>query len=291
MPVSEKVGIPLTSLILVFLMALSSVSPILIESALIDQTETYEKIVSFSNTGANQPSNNSTVDTDDDGLPDTSDSCPDGSKARLLSTSLDYDNDGCVDKQWIGIVGLNATIVGVEVDSQNRTIVYGTFTGSLQFGQTVLTNQAGSNDGFVARLSSNLEWDWATQLESSGQFSLNDAAVNNDGSNIVVIGKYAGYLQLGTVYDGNQAWTHYQGFVATLNETGHWQWMNQITTTGPDLQKVAIDDSGAIYIGGNAYGSYVTIATSSSASSFSSSQCFGSSSIHSTIFVIKLGLN
>ena len=77
-PVSEKVGISLKSLILVVLMALSSVSPILIESALTGKTETDEKIVSFSNTGANQSSNNSTVDTDGDGITDQDDKCPNG---------------------------------------------------------------------------------------------------------------------------------------------------------------------------------------------------------------------
>ena len=102
MPVSEKVGISLKSLILVALMALSSVSPILIESALIDQTETDEKIVSFSNTGASQSSNNSTADSDGDGITDQDDNCPNGAFGWTSNASNDYDQDGCLDVSgWV----------------------------------------------------------------------------------------------------------------------------------------------------------------------------------------------
>ncbi|MDA8594434.1 hypothetical protein N9M86_03295, partial [Euryarchaeota archaeon] len=85
----------LKSFILVMLLSFSSVSPILLSASKGGEIETVSNDLP-DNTSVSHTSNNSTTDSDGDGLTDSLDSCPFGITSWSSNNTTDYDSDGCV---------------------------------------------------------------------------------------------------------------------------------------------------------------------------------------------------
>ena len=90
------------SFILVMLLCFSGLSPILLSASKGGETAPISYDLSDSKP-ISQTSNNSTTDSDGDGVADTLDSCPLGMTSWSSNNSTDYDSDGCIDETRINL--------------------------------------------------------------------------------------------------------------------------------------------------------------------------------------------
>ena len=152
-------------------------------------------------------------------------------------------------------VGPSASIA---VDAVGNTYVTGDFTGTAIFGAITLTS-AGQYDLFIAKRTLAGVWEWATQVEGSGNDRATGVAV--DSSGVVVTGYFdSPTLTLGALTlscAGNE-----DIFVAKLTPSGVWQWANQAGGSANELgTDVALDGSGSAVVTGYFSSSIITFGT------------------------------
>lgn len=118
-----------------------------------------------------------------------------------------------------------ATILDITKD--NGAMITGYFTGTAYFGQYILNGDTTSTDIFVAKISKNGLWQWATSAEGVGASDVAlSLTINNDGTGIVSgafrsnIAKF-GNTTLINYYPGNESL-----FVAKISQFGYWIWAN-----------------------------------------------------------------
>ena len=136
--------------------------------------------------------------------------------------------------------------IGLAVDASGQNIyVTGLAVGPTNFGTVVLASSNGVNNGFVARLSSNGQWQWVVRSGNCGRPALDGTG------NIYVAGAFAGStLTFGTttltapLNDSNI-------FVAWLNPSG--QWLGAASGGGNGFEEatsLAVDSRGNVYASG-----------------------------------------
>jgi hypothetical protein len=115
------------------------------------------------------------------------------------------------------------------LDSQGNSYVTGSFTGSASFGGTTL-NSAGGLDGFVAKMDSDGNWLWASQV--SGTYDDWGLGIDVDvNGNVYVTGPYINTqtgdspsVQLGPFSLSAHPDSTYDMFVGKLDNDGNWLW-------------------------------------------------------------------
>jgi hypothetical protein len=180
----------------------------------------------------------SSLDRDDDGLPDVCDGNPDVANAGAWSIragGLDMDD-----------------AMAVAHSADGDVVVAGNFRGSpLVEGYDWLTADGTSQDGFVARYAADppTEALWLAQLRGTGDVTVTDVAAAAD-DDAVVAGWFTGQLMV----DTQNVFTavNEDGFVARLDgETGEVVWARQLGGTGRQvLDSVTIDGEGNVVVGG-----------------------------------------
>lgn len=118
---------------------------------------------------------------------------------------------------------------GIAVDNASNVLLTGIFQDYAIFGQIPLAGN-GSYEGFVAKLDSLGNWQWAQSMGGSGMDS--GVGVCADGSgNCIVTGCYTGTAEFGEVEFTSLG--NYDIFVAKLTANGIWVWVK--TAGGPDF--------------------------------------------------------
>jgi hypothetical protein len=135
------------------------------------------------------------------------------------------------------------------LDSQGNIYVAGAVWGSATFG-TITPTAYNYYDLFVAKANSAGTWLWVQIGGGSGDDKAYDIAVDAD-SNVYVVGSVMGSATFGTFSFSSN---HYDVLVAKLNSSGVYQWISRSSGTSPEYgHSIALDPSGAIYVGGYYY--------------------------------------
>jgi hypothetical protein len=150
---------------------------------------------------------------------------------------------------WATRAGGTMGDVGLSVSAlaDGGAIVAGRFAGTATFGATNLTS-AGSQDAFVARISPDGAWAWATRAGGAGTDQAHGVSATSDGGGIVA-GRFQGSATFGatvlTSAGGSDA------FVARVDATGAWTWATRAggTSFAEALYVSPLPDGGAIATG------------------------------------------
>ena len=147
--------------------------------------------------------------------------------------------------------GSGADMAGdMVLDSQDSVYVTGAFSGSATFGSTTL-NSAGGLDGFVAKMDTNGNWVWASQI--SGAYEDWGLGIDVDSAgNVYVTGPFmdnqgsaSPSVQLGSISLSAHAQSNYDMFVGKLDNNGNWLWA-QTSDKQPDYDFWGADMFGQV---------------------------------------------
>ena len=162
---------------------------------------------------------------------------------------------------------------GIDIDSTGNIYVTGHTVGTSTFGSTQISGN-GSDDAFVAKLSSSGSWTWAVKADCSSSDKGNAIAVDSSG-NAYIAGHFYGTINFGST--SLTSGGSYDGFISKLSSSGSWQWAVKVSgIAGYEADGIAVDSSGNAYVTGF----------------FSLTANFGSTSLSSNggidVFVTKL---
>ena len=156
------------------------------------------------------------VDTDDDGVPDSSDLCPTGFVGWISDTTTDYDGDGCRDESgFVSGISFNANdndvIPVIDTNDEGYVAITGTFKGTATFGGHTLSacvaNGLGGNsnrDIFVGLIAPNGTWLWANSFGGvSHDDEVGDVVIDSN-NNVTVIATGGKYMQFHSDCNGPQ---------------------------------------------------------------------------------------
>jgi len=160
-------------------------------------------------------------------------------------------------------------------DGNGGAIVFGRYINEITLGSTVLTatertTLSGATfvapSGFVAKLSNNGEWEWASKIEIypsytgfyySDYIRFSDMALVNDG--VVLVGE----LYNGTVLHNEtanditiQAPNAQVGVIAKISHSGEWEWAEVINKSFTDVREIESLPDNSIIVAGSIFGGY-----------------------------------
>ena len=165
---------------------------------------------------------------------------------------LKYDNDG--NYQYVRQVGdtLDDRADGIAYGNDGHMYVTGEFRGEVFFGTDDLNNYGGPDDKdiFVAKMTKDGEWAWATKAGSKKGGDRGIGICANDQGNIFVSGQFRDNAKFGSL-EVNAGIDSTQFFVAMIDDNGTWQWV--IDGGGPFVDRinsVAVDNSCNLYFSG-----------------------------------------
>lgn len=136
----------------------------------------------------------------------------------------------------------NQSVSSASTDSSGSLVVFGSFSGTMDFGGGSLV--AGASDSlFAARLDGGGGYGWAKKF-SGGSFGVGPSA-SDDSGNIVLLGAFAGSVDFGggaVASDGNGL----DLFMTKMTSTGFYQWAKVLPTTGASnfSSGIAVDRDG-----------------------------------------------
>ena len=140
---------------------------------------------------------------------------------------------------------------GIAVGADGNTYVTGRFEGTAQFGSSPSIVSIGNADGFVAKLSSNGDWIWATRMGGADYDVVRDVSVLN--SSVYITGAFftaSGGASFGpdTLIGGGGQ----DAFISKLGSDGNFVWTKQFGGLGrQDATDVAISPNEDIYVTGH----------------------------------------
>lgn len=165
---------------------------------------------------------------------------------------IKFDKDG--NQQWVRTVGSTLGDRGnsITVDQFDNIYVTGEFRDTLRFGTDDLNNYGspGGRDIFVARITPDGEWLWATKAGSNGGQEKGTYITSNDNENIFVTGQFKRTAKFGSITITSVGDT-LQAFVGAISTTGVWHWVLQGGGTFADRGSgIAVDESCNVYVAG-----------------------------------------
>ncbi len=141
--------------------------------------------------------------------------------------------------------------VAVAVGADGSVYTTGNYSGTADFGATPITS-AGSQNIYVAKLSSAGNVVWVKSLGGSGYDNVNGMAVASDGS-VYTTGSFLGSANFNPGSGGSL--TSAGGsdiFISKLNSAGQYAWAEGIGGAGDDWgQGVALGPDGSVYVTGD----------------------------------------
>ncbi len=132
------------------------------------------------------------------------------------------------------------------VDTLGETYVFGTYAGTVIFGNISLTSQ-GVFNVFVAKLNANGTWLWAVSAGGTNTYS-SHITLDADG-NAYVIGVFNGTATFGTTTLTSLGSNDI--FIAKLASNGMWRWA--VSSGGITVDEgygIAVDSDGNVYVSG-----------------------------------------
>jgi hypothetical protein len=174
--------------------------------------------------------------------------------------------DGAGAYQWVRPVGGLATTYGggLAVDASGNVTLTGSFYGpSVTMGPYTLTSASAypsSADGFVARLDTNGNWQWVSQVAGPGNDNAGRPVLDAAG-NVYISGGFAGAtVALGSTVLANAGSSGtFDVFVAKLDAQGNWLWARRGGGSNEDgINSLAVEAGGNVYITGLVQGGAAT---------------------------------
>ncbi|MDG1840941.1 MAG: gliding motility-associated C-terminal domain-containing protein [Crocinitomicaceae bacterium] len=136
-----------------------------------------------------------------------------------------YDSSGTF--QWVQSAGgaLKDRANSISYCIDGNMYVAGEFRDSCDFGTSNLNNYGGPNgrDIFVAQISKNGDWGWATKAGSKKGSDRANGITSNQLGNIFVTGQYSSDATFGTLSLDSQG-DSVEVFIAAIDTTGAWRW-------------------------------------------------------------------
>lgn len=148
-------------------------------------------------------------------------------------------------------------VSGVAVDSVGSTVVVGSFRGVLAIDGTVVTNNSGSDDIFVARFDAGGSRDWAKRFYSGGHDAAFGVATDNAGG-IMLAGKAEQGINFGCgAVAGVDLGSHH---VVRLTPVGNCSWSMVVEGSGNVIPvALASDYDGELFVSGMVDGAIQTV--------------------------------
>lgn len=144
---------------------------------------------------------------------------------------------------------------GLVADPAGGVFVTGSFNGNAVFGATHLRSNGGSDDGFVARLSSTGQWEWVRVLSSNYLDKIAGIALDAMGK-LYVAGTFSETIRGGTFELASRG--KLDVFVGYISRTGTWLGLAPAGGTDNDeTLALALAPNGEMLVGGT----FVTNAT------------------------------
>lgn len=136
---------------------------------------------------------------------------------------------------------------GITVDPTGGVFVTGSFSGDAQFGATQLTSNS-SDDGFVARLDDEGQWQWVAVLASDYLESIVGIALDRTGK-LYVAGTFSRTIQGGPFQLTSRG--QQDVFVAYMDRFGSWLGLTAGGGASVDeTQALALAPDGEVFVGG-----------------------------------------
>ena len=139
-----------------------------------------------------------------------------------------YDGDGVF--QWVtqaGSQGESDRGDGITYGQDGHMYVTGEFRGFAAFGSDTLNNYGsdqGDKDCFVAKISKDGVWKWASKAGSSKNSDRGTGICANSSGNIFVSGQFSGEAKFGSDIELDSNGDSTQAFVAAIDSLGVWRW-------------------------------------------------------------------
>jgi hypothetical protein len=135
----------------------------------------------------------------------------------------------------------------IAVSGTGSVYVAGTFTGTVAFGSTKLTDAGGQGSGFVAKFTSTGSVAWARVVNSNQVFEEVFGLAVDPAGNVYAAGAFDGTITIGstTLTSGSG----FGAFVTKLNSSGAFQWATGFTGNPgfDEIYSLATDASGNVY--------------------------------------------
>jgi hypothetical protein len=163
------------------------------------------------------------------------------------------------DGAWLNAVSAggsgNDHVTGVAADAAGNAYVCGTFSSTqAQFGATTLLNASasGTQDAFVAKLSTARTWQWATGFGGADNDALQGIALDGAGRPYVT-GSFTGpSVTVGPFSLSNTVSTTPEVLVGALTANGTWRWATSAGGASGDVgSQLAVDAAGQATITGS----------------------------------------
>ena len=156
-----------------------------------------------------------------------------------------YDQNGY--EQWVKVAGEwgGDEVIDMEIDRLGNTYLVGYIQGMGAYflPHKPLNTGFGLTEGFVAKLTTNLEWDWVSLVGGNKSEEIYGIDVGEDGD-IYVVGRYNSdnisfrnrynFTSL-TLNNSNPSWSSgilissSDGFVAKITDDGEWVWAKRVS--------------------------------------------------------------
>jgi hypothetical protein len=154
--------------------------------------------------------------------------------------------------QWQGATAAGGAgpdrMCALTIGGAGDLLVAGQFTETASFGTTKVTS-SGSTDAFVACLTHNRSWKWATSAGGSDNDEATALATNKAGE-IYVTGYFSNTSMFGATSLTGRGMD--DAFVGKLTNAGQWQWATAATGTNTAYGKSLVaDPSGGVFVTGS----------------------------------------
>lgn len=165
---------------------------------------------------------------------------------------------------WVKKIENDDTAAGtrcdaVAADMLGNVYVTGAFNDYIIVGDTTLFSNGGT-DIFLAKLDSNGNWLWASNIGSVNSEYCNDIVTDSE-SNLFLTGKYTGPMSIGSTQLTYAGWGS-EMFVAKMGSNGAWLWATQSGGTCEIAgESLDTDLNGNVYVTGSKWTATNSIAT------------------------------
>jgi len=136
---------------------------------------------------------------------------------------------------------------GIGIDSAGNVYITGFFQETASFGAISLTC-SGLCNGFVAKLDTDGNWQWAKRIGES-IYAVSNGLTTDFTGNIYITGSYRDKVKFGTYLLGNDETL--TSFISKIDSDGNWLWAKG--TSGPSGiigRNICTDSVGKIYLTG-----------------------------------------
>ncbi|WP_426492747.1 hypothetical protein [Hymenobacter sp. 102] len=166
-------------------------------------------------------------------------------------------NDGFVARldqsgTWTWATSVGASEQGavrrVAINGQGEVVATGYVGGTARFGAYPVAGQ-GTHNAFVAQLSGNGTWQWAT-AGLSASTTYGNALALDEQNRVYVAGSYSGSASFGSHHLSSQGGD--DAYVARLSAAGQWQWVTSVQGQALETsQGLALSALGTLYVVGS----------------------------------------